>query len=141
MLRSRTKVEFIKSMPMKSFRLSMIIIFLGLLVSCGGEPQTPAEPTVVEAFMADPEAVGRGRALFAGSCSGYCHRIQPGESDALFLFDCEWKNGGSDQEIFDTVTNGVPNTRMVGFGSNFPEGDDDLWKIIAYLRSNQQACS
>ena len=50
MLRSRTKVEFIKSMPMKSFRLSMIVIFLGLLASCGGEPQTPAEPAIVIAF-------------------------------------------------------------------------------------------
>jgi hypothetical protein len=30
---------------------------------------------------------------------------------------------------------------MVGFGSNFPEGEDDLWKIIAYLRVNQQPCS
>jgi hypothetical protein len=29
---------------------------------------------------------------------------------------------------------------MVGFGSNFPEGEDDLWKLIAYLRVNQQAC-
>ena len=48
--------------------------------------------------------------------------------------------GNSDQEIFATVTTGVPATRMVGFGSNFPEGEDDLWKLIAYLRVNQQAC-
>ena len=38
------------------------------------------------------------------------------------------------------ITNGVLGTRMVGFGSNFPEGDNDLWKVIAYIRSNQQAC-
>jgi hypothetical protein len=59
----------------------------------------------------------------------------------VFLFDCEWKHGSSDQEIFDTVTIGVASTRMLGFGSNFPEGEDDLWKIIAYLRVNQQPCS
>ena len=30
---------------------------------------------------------------------------------------------------------------MVGFGNNFPGGQDDLWKIIAYLRTEQQDCS
>ena len=141
MLRSRTQVESIKSMTMKFVRFSVILISFGLLGACGGEPTAPAEPTVVEGYMADPEAVARGRALFVGTCAGYCHSLQPSDTDALYLFDCEWKNGGSDQEIFDTVTTGVPITRMVGFGSNFPEGDADLWKIIAYLRSNQQACS
>ena len=126
---------------MKSSKLFILLVALALLAACGGESDSPAEPTVVQAFMADPDAVARGGALFAGTCAGYCHSRLPGNSDAVFLFDCEWIHGGSDQEIFDTVTVGVPNTRMVGFGSNFPEGDDDLWKIIAFLRINQQACS
>ncbi len=126
---------------MKSSKLTLLFIAIGLLTACGGEPEPPADEPTVEAFMADPEAVARGEALFVGTCAGYCHSRQPGDSDAVFLFDCEWIHGGSDQEIFDTVTVGVPNTRMVGFGSNFPEGDDDLWKIIAFIRTNQQACS
>ncbi|MDD9890454.1 MAG: c-type cytochrome [Gammaproteobacteria bacterium] len=126
---------------MKFSKIFLLFTAIGLLSACGGESEPPAEPTVVEAFMADPAAVARGEALFVGTCAGYCHSRQPGDSDAVFLFDCEWIHGGSDQEIFDTVTVGVPNTRMVGFGSNFPEGDDDLWKIIAFIRTNQQACS
>lgn len=90
--------------------------------------------------MRNPAAVARGEAIFAGSCSAYCHTTEQEETDALYLFDCEWKHGNSDQEIFATVTTGVPATRMVGFGSNFPEGEEDLWKLIAYLRVNQQAC-
>ncbi len=91
--------------------------------------------------MADPVAVARGRALFEGSCASFCHTQEPVEEvDSLFLFDCEWKHGSSDQEIFNVVTIGIAGTRMVGFGSNFPEGDDDLWKLIAYLRYKQQAC-
>jgi len=112
-----------------------------LLLNLAACSEAPVEPSIVESFMADPAAVARGKALFTGSCSGYCHKLTPEPGDALFLFDAQWKHGDSDQEIFDTVTNGVPDTRMIGFGTAFPEGDDDLWKVIAYLRVNQQTAN
>ena len=28
---------------------------------------------------------------------------------------------------------------MIAFGTNFPEGEDDLWKLIAFLKSNEQS--
>ena len=123
------------------FLPAFVVLLVASLLSACGEGEPPPEPTIVEAYMADPDALARGEALFIGTCAGYCHKTTPEETDALFLFDCEWKHGSGDQEIFDTVTSGVPNTRMVGFGSNFPEGEADLWKIIAYLRQNQQPCS
>jgi mono/diheme cytochrome c family protein len=128
---------------MKSMlRIMVFFTTATLLAACGDSGGSGSvEPTVVQGFMADPTAVARGEAIFVGTCAGYCHTLTPGDSDALFLFDCEWKHGGTDQNIFDTVTVGVPNSRMVGFGSNFPEGDDDLWKIIAFLRINQQPCA
>lgn len=105
------------------------------------EPESAADTIEVQAFMADAAALARGRAIFEGSCASFCHTTElDAELDASFLFDCQWNHGAKDQDIFDIVTNGVIGTRMVGFGSNFPEGDDDLWKVIAYLRSNQQAC-
>ena len=121
---------------------SLLLLILGACSEAEPVPTevVPAELSRVEGFMADPEAVGRGRALFIGTCAGYCHKTTTEASDALFLFDCEWKHGDSDQEIFDTVTTGLPQTRTVGFGNNFPEGEDDLWKIIAYLRTNQRPC-
>ena len=122
-------------------RIALTTTLLGLLFACSEEVVDPAELTTVEAFMADPMAVERGKALFLGSCSTYCHTLLPAETDALFLFDCEWKHGAEEQQIFDVVTAGIADTRMVGFGSNFPEGDDDLWKIIAYMRANQLPCS
>lgn len=104
-----------------------------------------AEPTIVQQFMADEEALLRGQAIYAGSCANFCHGLTPELAavefdDTANLFDCQWQYGATDEEIFDIVINGIPGTRMVGFGSNFPEGDDDLWKVIAFLRTNQSEC-
>ena len=128
---------------MKPFlRILLFIVTGSLLFACsdGGE-EISVEPTKVQGFMADAEALERGEALFVGTCSGYCHAQTREDTDALFLFDCEYKHGGTDEEIFNTVTVGVPNTRMVGFGDNFPQGEDDLWKIIAFIRTNQEPCT
>ena len=120
---------------------SMLFVFIVLpitLTKCGEANDTVS---LADSYMADPEAVKRGRLLFVGTCAGYCHKLTPERVDALYLFDCEWKHGSSDQAIFDTVTTGVPNTRMVGFGTNFPEGENDLWKIIAFIRTNSPQCA
>lgn len=113
------------------------------LAACSDSPTDGdiAELTAVERFMTDPTALSRGQAIFEGSCASFCHAVDAEAGlDSSFLFDCQWSHASNDQEIFDVVTNGIPGTRMVGFGKNFPEGDDDLWKVIAYLRSKQQAC-
>lgn len=95
--------------------------------------QTPTSP--VARMAADPAAIQRGKSLFVGTCGAYCHGLQPGHRDAPYLFDCTWKHGGSDEAIFETISRGVPNTRMQAFGGRLPEGDDDIWRIIAFLRS------
>jgi mono/diheme cytochrome c family protein len=124
---------------MSTTKKLMLFIWLSiLLIGCGSPSETTSR---ADTFLSDPVAVQRGRSIFVGTCAGYCHKLSPEPSDAVYLFDCEWKHGGSDQQIFNTVTNGVPNTRMIAFGSNFPEGEDDLWKVIAFLKSNRTACS
>jgi mono/diheme cytochrome c family protein len=96
-----------------------------------GGPSSP-----VAGYLNDPAAVKRGKRVFAGTCGAYCHKLIPGSVDDIpYLFDCRWKHGASDQEIFQTIRDGVPDTQMVGFGGALPDGDDDIWKIIAYLRS------
>jgi hypothetical protein len=68
-------------------------------------------------------------------CSGYCHATESSNRAGRCpnLFDCEWKHGGGETEIFRAVAQGVANTEMVGFKGKLP--DDMLWKIIAYVRS------
>lgn len=84
-------------------------------------------------YADDPEAVARGRGLFRAVCTGYCHSTRPADRVAPDLFDCGWARGDSDPEIFRTISDGVPDTQMQGFGGKI--SDEDLWKIVAYLRS------
>src|SRR5205814_6258027 len=99
-------------------------------------PASPAAADPVPDLLKNPADVQRGKSLFAGTCGAYCHKMQPGPGDAPYLFDCDWLHGGSDQEIFHTITHGVPGTRMVPFGGAIP--DADIWRIIAYLKSVSQ---
>lgn len=90
-------------------------------------------------YRADPAALARGRSIFLGTCGGYCHATDPGAGgDAPDLLDCQWLHGGSDAEIFQTISRGVPGTAMVAFAGQLAERD--IWRVIAWLRS-ASACS
>ena len=96
-----------------------------------------ASDSPAAAYAKDPEAVRRGRLIFVGTCGAYCHGIHGGtRGDVPDLFDCEWKHGGMDADIFHTIATGVPGTRMVGFKDSFPEKEVDVWKVVAFLRAN-----
>ena len=115
---------------------SAFLSALALLAACQVSNQPASSPA--DLYKEDPAAVARGGAIFKSVCSGYCHQTTPTTSDVPFLFDCTWKHGNSDQEIFRTISSGVPGTRMIGFAANLPEGNDDTWRIIAWLRINSR---
>ncbi len=109
------------------------VSFLALLavLLSGCEAESPAE-----VMLQDAAALKRGKQLYTGSCGGYCHKTSVG-SEAPNLMDCAWLHGGADQEVFNTISNGVMGTRMIGFAGKLPEGDQDIWKLVAYLRSQR----
>ncbi|MSP42027.1 MAG: hypothetical protein EXR08_01455 [Alphaproteobacteria bacterium] len=111
--------------------------FLGLALVCALFLSACGEKKL-EARVPDPAVIARGQALFTGTCGAYCHKQTPSNTDALFLFDCEWKHGSTDDDIFKVINGGVEGTRMVAFGGAFPEGDKDARALIAYLRSASQ---
>jgi mono/diheme cytochrome c family protein len=115
-------------------RLLLLVIVAIALFACDKDAQQ--SPAAI--YENDPAAVKRGKLVFAGTCGAYCHKLDKGQGGFPYLFDCAWQHGGSDEEIFKTIRDGVPDTQMVGFGGALPDGDEDIWKIIAYIRETDQ---
>jgi len=116
--------------------VAMCLLFsslvLGACRSLSGEAGSPRSPAA--AYAEDPVALKRGRGIFLGTCAGYCHSLRGGGAgDVPDLFDCYWRHGGSDEEIFASIYKGYPGTRMIAFGGKLD--DEDLWKVVAYLRA------
>ena len=112
------------------FRIAAVLgIGASVLAACG-EQQTPAQQYLRNG---DREALDRGKQLFTGMCGAYCHSFKADNREAPYLFDCDWKHGGTDQEVFSTIYGGVPKTQMLAFGGKLP--DEDIWKVIAFLRA------
>ena len=107
-------------------RVPVVVAVAVLAAACG--PDSPAD-----AFRNDPEGLKRGKALFIGTCAGYCHTTAPSDRQAPYLFDGRWTHGGTDQEIFDMIATGVPGTTMIAFKGKLPQGDDDIWRLVAYI--------
>jgi mono/diheme cytochrome c family protein len=100
--------------------------------------EAPSDNSLKNPFAGNAEAIATGKAIFEAVCAGYCHATEGSKRSGRCpnLFDCEWKHGGGDGEVFHSVTEGVPKTEMVGFKGRLP--DDILWKVISYLRSASQ---
>ena len=109
------------------------VVALLTLQGCAG-------PDPASEYLEDPEALARGEAVFVGTCSGYCHVVGTAVGDVPDLFDCVWVHGTSNQDIYNTISNGVPGSRMLGFAGRLPDGDEDIWKIIVYLKSEASGC-
>ena len=112
--------------------LCLLLVAVGLGACLSFSPKGSTSPAA--AYAGDPVALKRGRGIFLGTCAGYCHGVRgSGAGDVPNLFDCNWRHGGSDEEIFASIYNGYPGTRMIGFGCKLE--DEDLWKVVAYLRA------
>lgn len=123
---------------MKAAALVVAGALLAALAGCSASaPSAPAaaKGSPVERYAKDPAALERGKLLFVGSCGGYCHSTRDEERPAPSLFDCAWKHGGTDEDIHRSIAKGIEGTLMPGWVKALPEGDEDVWKIVAYLRS------
>lgn len=97
-----------------------------------GAPPVPPPPT--------PQMLANAKQIFDAGCAA-CHGVT-GEGNGPVSFAVKppprnftkdpFKAGESVAEVFGTITNGLPNTRMVGY----PQlKDDDRWGLAYYVLS------
>ena len=115
---------------------AMALGLAGQALAAPAAALAPAAADPVPGLLKSPADVARGKALFMGTCGAYCHKLTSANGDAPFLFDCDWLFGGTDPQVFHTISHGVPGSRMVAFGGAIP--DQDIWRIVAYLKSASQ---
>lgn len=91
----------------------------------------PAQTAKKNPLAGDSVAIREGASLFRANCSP-CHGLDArGGGRGPDLTTGRWLHGGTDEAIFNTISQGVPGTEMP---SNAFE-DDETWSLIAYLRS------
>jgi putative heme-binding domain-containing protein len=101
--------------------LAAVCIGCGLLAAANAEQRNP--------FETDEAAIRIGSVLFAARCSD-CHGPDAKGKLGPDLTQ-RWARGDSDEGAFGIIRNGVPGTSMPP--SIAP--DNELWAIVAYLRS------
>lgn len=113
-----------------------IVVSAALVATAAAAPATRPPPARTPALLA------AGKAIYEGTKAGCsaCHGVRgDGNGPVAFavkppprnLVKDPFKNGDSVERIYDTVTNGLPNTRMVGYPNL---GDDERWALAYYVR-------
>ncbi|HEX7126208.1 MAG TPA: cytochrome c [Thermodesulfobacteriota bacterium] len=116
----------------KATAAALAAVLVGGAASAAFAQQNPQKPT--------PQSIAAGKALFEQNCAT-CHGVGgKGDGPAAVALNPkpanfttgQFKHGGSDAQIFKTISNGVPGTAMVGW-SSIPE--KSRWDLVNYIRS------
>jgi cytochrome c oxidase cbb3-type subunit 3 len=99
----------------------------------------PGQPVTIAAgirnpFDGDPAAVEEGKTLFGSMNCVYCHGAEASGLMGPPLDGASWRYGGSPAEIYKSIHDGRPQG-MPAWGGRLPP--DEIWKLVAYLRSLQ----
>ena len=98
--------------------------------------ESRAEPKKLNPYTGNEEAIKEGKKLFVTyGCSG-CHGLGGGGGMGHPLIDDVWKFGGDDATLMRLIKGEVPDSTMPKFGQTLTE--DQIWKLIAYVRSLYQ---
>jgi putative heme-binding domain-containing protein len=87
----------------------------------------------VNPFEGEPDAVLTGMGLYRLNCAD-CHGVDARGVRGPDLSEV-WASGRSDAGLFRTIRNGISGTEMRPFTGPRAPRDDEIWKILAYLRT------
>jgi mono/diheme cytochrome c family protein len=84
-------------------------------------------------FTGQAEAIAQGRTLWLNyGCSG-CHGVMGGGGMGLPVIDDVWKFGSDDETLYKLIKGQIDAQTMPKIYDAMP--DEEVWKIIAYIRS------
>ena len=89
-----------------------------------------AGPADKNPFAGNAAAIKEGERIFDSHCVD-CHLDGTGGSGPNIIDDT-WIYGGSDAEVFETVSMGRPGGMPAWLGDL---KEEEIWKVIAYVRS------
>jgi cytochrome c oxidase cbb3-type subunit 3 len=108
------------------YSLVVAAALLNLLFSAKAQDKAVTNPVA-----GNPRAIQEGASLFRANCSP-CHGLNAhGGGRGPDLVAGHWVHGSTDEDLFRTVTRGVPGTEMPANAFD----DSEVWAILAYVRS------
>jgi cytochrome c oxidase cbb3-type subunit 3 len=115
--------------------LSLAVLVLIILLASSTLAEEVRNP-----LSGDPKAAKAGGFEFRINCA-FCHGLGArGGGRGPDLTRAHKRHGDSDADLFQNISQGIPGTVMPANGTN-GQGvgmtDDEIWQIIAYLRSVQ----
>jgi cytochrome c oxidase cbb3-type subunit 3 len=129
-----------KTSSLSSALISISIFRLGVLVLIALLASSALADEVRNPLVGDPKAAKAGEFEFRINCA-FCHGLGArGGGRGPDLTRVHKRHGDSDADLFQNISQGIPGTVMPANGTN-GQGvgmtDDEIWQIIAYLRSVQ----
>jgi cytochrome c oxidase cbb3-type subunit III len=107
-----------------------MLLYAAIVAVCVG-PVLAQHKAITNPVAGQPAAIREGNSLFRANCAP-CHGFNAqGGGRGPDLTTGRWNHGSSDDEIFATISHGVPGTEMPANGFE----DSETWAIVAYLRS------
>ena len=119
---------------MVSKRLAALAVLLaGLGVTGGAGLSTAVAEDPKNPYTGDAEAIVEGQRPWAATGCYSCHGEVADGAVGPDLTDDEWVYRPTDATLFKAIAKGRPGTNMVGWSESL--SDDQIWKVIAYIRS------
>ena len=108
-----------------------ILSVAGLVLLIATAPSVGRAQERTNPAAGKPEAINGGQNIYRGRCA-VCHGIDAKGYRGSDLTSGDWVHGGSDAQIFKTISAGITGTEMP---ANPTLSDDEIWMVLAYLRT------
>lgn len=109
-----------------------MLVLVVLVLEKGSVSTAETNSVLTNPYAGNSDGIKEGSLMYGGYCSG-CHGGRGHGGKCPDITDDIWIHGGSDVEVFRTVSKGVPGTEMRNFDVGLKA--DEMWRIIAYVRT------